>query len=60
MALFAKAGVNAIPAPAQYLTDSRQTIVPSDFYPASYFLSGMQIATNEYLGLAWARLRGRA
>lgn len=60
MALFTKAGVGAIPAPAQYLTDARQTIVPGDFYPATYFLSGMQIATSEYLGMAWARLRGRA
>jgi len=60
MALFSKAGVNAIAAPAQFITDPRRPILPTDFYPASFAFVTMQIATNEYLGIAWARLRGRA
>ena len=59
MALFEKAGVRAIAAPAQYLTDARRPLAPTDFYPATFPLVAMQIATNEYLGMAWARLRGR-
>ena len=59
MALFMKAGVRATAAPAQFAIDPRRPIVPTDFYPATFGLVGMQIATHEYLGYAWASLRGR-
>ena len=60
MALFAKAGVEAVAAPAHFITDAARPIAPTDFYPSAIALVFLQIATNEHLGLAWARLRGRA
>lgn len=58
--LFAKAGLKPVPAPAQYIAQANRGIGPGDFYPSIGGLVSAQIAANEYLGMAWARLRGRA
>ncbi|HXU43033.1 MAG TPA: ElyC/SanA/YdcF family protein [Burkholderiales bacterium] len=57
MRLFAKAGVDAIPAPAQYVTG--RGFAPGDLYPSGAPINAMQILVAEYLGTAWSRLRGR-
>lgn len=57
MALFRKAGLDPIPAPAHYLVQVNQGISPAAFYPSIGGLVTAQIAAYEYLGIAWAALR---
>jgi uncharacterized SAM-binding protein YcdF (DUF218 family) len=59
LALFRKVGTNPIPAPTHFLTQSDRSISPSDFLPNSGSLRRAETATYEYLGLAWAKIRGR-
>ena len=59
MALFRKAGLDPIPAPTHYLAQANQGISPAGFYPSIGGLKAAQIATYEYLGIAWAVLRGK-
>src|SRR5882672_26070 len=49
MRLFAKAGVDAIPAPAQYLAAGSRGISPGDVYPSSTASYAMQLVVVEYL-----------
>jgi hypothetical protein len=57
--LFTTAGVKAIPAPTHYVVQSNRGFSPADLYPGIGGLVTAQIVENEYLGIAWARLRGR-
>jgi uncharacterized SAM-binding protein YcdF (DUF218 family) len=59
LALFTTAGVKAIPAPTHYVVQSNRGFSPADLYPGIGGLVTAQIVENEYLGIAWARLRGR-
>ena len=59
LALFRKAGANPIPAPTHFLTQENRGLAPSDFFPGASGLRRAEAATYEYLGLAWAKLRGR-
>jgi uncharacterized SAM-binding protein YcdF (DUF218 family) len=59
MALFTKLGMRPIPAPTDHLTKESQGTSPGDFYPSAEGLRQAERAFYEYLGLAWARLRGR-
>lgn len=59
MALFRKAGLDPIPAPIQYFALRNTGFGPADLYPGLGGLFTAQIVQNEYLGYAWARLRGR-
>lgn len=59
MALFRKAGLDPIPAPTHYLAQANQGISPAGFYPSIGGLKTAQIAAYEYLGIAWAALRGK-
>jgi len=58
MALFKKLGMNPIPAPTDYLVKESQEISPGMFYPSVNGLCKAERAFYEYLGLAWAKLRG--
>jgi uncharacterized SAM-binding protein YcdF (DUF218 family) len=58
LALFEKVGTRPVPAPAHF-TAQRDGLSPSDFYPGSGGLKNSETAFYEYLGLAWAKLRGR-
>jgi uncharacterized SAM-binding protein YcdF (DUF218 family) len=58
VALFKKLGMHPIPAPTDYLVKESQKIVPGMFYPNANSLLKSQRAFYEYLGLAWAKLRG--
>ena len=57
MALFRKAGLDPIPAATHYLVQAG--LSPADFYPSVGGLKSAQIAAYEYLGIAWAALRGK-
>ena len=60
IALFKKHGMNPIPAPTEYLAKERQGgISPDMFFPSSEGLRKAERAFHEYLGLAWAKVRGQ-
>jgi uncharacterized SAM-binding protein YcdF (DUF218 family) len=58
MALFRKRGMQPIPAPADYSAKNTQSSDPARFIPGTEPLGQAQTAVHEYLGLAWAWLRG--
>ena len=58
MALFRKRGLQPIPAPADFLVREAQGSDPSRFFPGAGSLGQVETAVHEYLGLAWAWLRG--
>jgi uncharacterized SAM-binding protein YcdF (DUF218 family) len=59
MALFRKQGMNPIPAPAGKTKDIEPVVTPAWFFPNVDALEDSTAAAHEYLGLAWARLRGQ-
>ena len=58
MALFQKQGLNPIPAPTGHFLHQESGAGPLGFFPEAKNLLGGEAAIHEYLGLAWARLRG--
>jgi uncharacterized SAM-binding protein YcdF (DUF218 family) len=58
MRLFEKRGLQPIPAPTHYLGLQPQGFTPGDFFPGATYLGQVETALHEYLGLAWAWLRG--
>ena len=58
MALFKKSGLRPIPAPTDYLDRQAQGLSPAIFFPRAASLGQVETAVHEYLGLAWAWLRG--
>jgi uncharacterized SAM-binding protein YcdF (DUF218 family) len=58
MALFAQRGMHPLPAPADYLYRVPQRRSPGQYFPRADSLKGAEAAVHEYLGLAWAWLRG--
>lgn len=58
MGLFRKRGLQPIPAPTDYLAPQHRTEL-DDFVPDAYKLYRSQVAIYEFLGLAWADLRGK-
>lgn len=58
MALFQKQGLTPLAAPAGHLVRQSRHWSPDIFFPSSESLCRLEIALHEYLGLAWARLRG--
>ncbi len=59
MALFRKVGLDPIPAPTHYLAQANRGIGPAGLYPSVGGLKTAQVAAYEYLGIAWAALRGK-
>jgi len=59
MALFQKEGMQPIPAPAGHRVKHKKTLDPSMFFPDSGRIEKMEFAVHEYLGMLWAKLRGR-
>ena len=59
VALFRKAGTNPLPAPAHFLTQENQGVAPGDFFPGAGGLRRAEATVYEYLGLAWAKVRGK-
>jgi uncharacterized SAM-binding protein YcdF (DUF218 family) len=59
MALFQKQGMHPIPAPSGYRVKSRKEVNPFMFFPDSGGIEKMEFAVHEYLGMLWAKLRGR-
>jgi uncharacterized SAM-binding protein YcdF (DUF218 family) len=59
MALFRKQGAHPIADPMGYYTRPGQAFSPPELFPDGEELRGSQRAVYEYLGLAWAKLRGK-
>jgi uncharacterized SAM-binding protein YcdF (DUF218 family) len=59
LALFRKQGIDALPAPTHYLSQSSPGIRPGDFFPRAGRIQGADAAAHEFLGLAWHWLTGR-
>ena len=59
MALFEKQGMKPIPAPTGYGVKQRQRPRPGMFFPGASALRKAEIAFHEYLGMAWAKIRGQ-
>jgi uncharacterized SAM-binding protein YcdF (DUF218 family) len=59
MGLFRKQGMNPIAAPTDFESLSSESWVPSTLYPSAGGLRKAELAVHEYLGLAWAKLRGK-
>ena len=59
VALFRKAGTNPIPAPTHFIVHEGRLLGPGDFFPSSGGLRRVETAAYEYLGLAWAKIRGK-
>jgi uncharacterized SAM-binding protein YcdF (DUF218 family) len=58
LALFRRRGLQPIPAPADFRAPNTQSSDLIRFFPGVGPLAQTQIAVHEYLGLAWAWLRG--
>ncbi len=58
MGLFKKLGLQPLPAPTDYLAPQHR-LEPDSLFPNAFDLFKSQTAIYEYLGLAWARLRGK-
>ena len=58
MALFRKRGLQPIPAPTDFQVRESQGFDPNRFFPNAKPLGQVESAVHEYLGLAWAWLRG--
>jgi len=57
--LFEKLGMRPIPAPTDYHVIERQGTNPSVFFPSTGNLRKAEKAFHEYLGSAWAKIRGQ-
>jgi uncharacterized SAM-binding protein YcdF (DUF218 family) len=59
MALFRKYGMHPIADPVDFRANRRQAIAPDEVFPGATGLMGSERAVYEYLGLAWAKIRGK-
>ena len=59
IALFERQGMRPIPAPTGFGVKQRQRPSPGMFFPGAYALLKAEIAFHEYLGMAWAKIRGQ-
>jgi len=57
--LFERLGMKPIPAPTDYHVIERQGTNPSVFFPSTGNLRKAEKAFHEYLGSAWAKIRGQ-
>lgn len=56
--LFQRAGVKVLPAPTHYLQQDNIDFSPTDVFPDTDGVMKAQRVVYEYLGMAWAKLRG--
>jgi len=59
VALFAAKGMKPIPAPTGFWVKNTLKMSPARFFPSGKGIDKMQRVVYEYLGIAWARLRGQ-
>jgi uncharacterized SAM-binding protein YcdF (DUF218 family) len=59
VAIFEKLGMRPLPAPTGHWVKEGQKKGPGMFFPSAFSLYKAQRAFHEYLGLAWAKIRGQ-
>ena len=59
MGLFQKVGTSPVPAPTDYLARRNLNLSADDVYPTAEGIRIAERAVHEYLGLVWAKLRGK-
>ena len=60
MALFRKHGMEPVPAPTDYMVNSREGgLTPGVFFPGADSLEKVERVVHEYLGMVWAWLNGQ-
>ena len=59
VSLFKKYGMHPIPAPTDFVVKKHQRVSPAMFFPSASDLYKTERAFHEYLGIAWAKLRGQ-
>jgi uncharacterized SAM-binding protein YcdF (DUF218 family) len=59
VALFRARGLDPIPAPTGHAAGRKRWTTPDEFFPDMDGLGATSTAFYEYLGLAWAKVRGR-
>jgi uncharacterized SAM-binding protein YcdF (DUF218 family) len=59
IALFRKQGTHPIADPMGFRTSHGQPLAPDQVFPDAEELRGSQRAVYEYLGVAWAKIRGK-
>jgi uncharacterized SAM-binding protein YcdF (DUF218 family) len=59
LALLRKLGTHPIADPVSFRTRHKQAIAPYEVFPDAEELSGSERAVYEYMGLAWAKIRGK-
>ncbi len=59
MALFRKQGTRPIADPVDFRASDGRVALPDEVLPDAEVLRGSQRAVYEYLGLAWAKIRGK-
>jgi len=59
MALFKKEQLKPVPAPAGVCIKTETPLSPDDFYPGAAALRKSETAFHEYLGIIWAKIRGK-
>jgi uncharacterized SAM-binding protein YcdF (DUF218 family) len=59
VALFKAKGMKPIPAPTGFRVKNTLKMSPAKFFPSAKAIDKMEQVVYEYLGIAWARLRGQ-
>ena len=59
VALFKAKGMKPIPAPTGFQVKDTLNISPADFFPSAKGIDKMERVVYEYLGIAWAIMRGQ-
>ena len=59
IALFKAKGMKPIPAPTGFRVKNTSNMSPARFFPSGKAIDKMERVVYEYLGIAWAKLRGQ-
>lgn len=59
VALFEKENMKPLPSPADICPGKKETASPDDFFPNAEALQKTASALHEYLGILWAKVRGK-
>jgi uncharacterized SAM-binding protein YcdF (DUF218 family) len=59
MALFKKRGMDPVPAPIGHIVRKSNGMNPGTFFPSAGNIGKLENAFREYMGLAWAKIRGQ-
>ncbi len=59
MAMFNKHEMNPVPAPIRFIVKGQRKLTPNSFFPTVEGLAKSGLVIHEYLGFAWAKIKGQ-